>query len=227
MSTLHKVKAYFGMAPMDDYDDEYYDDDDRPSRGYPRREDVSTTRTALRRAATTTVAAKRRRARRLPRRLRRRASTLATPRDSTAPHRRFALAARLDPRRAGDGSAPDGDVVRRGQPAVEDHHAAAQGLQRGPHHRRALPRRHPGDHGPGVDGQRRRQAARRLRGRAWPSRCADPSTRSPPRCSCCRPPTSTSSPRSAAASPRPASTPTSRPDAARPGSSARSRAQAG
>jgi cell division inhibitor SepF len=38
MSTLHKVKAYFGMAPMDDYDDEYYDDDDRPARGYPRRE---------------------------------------------------------------------------------------------------------------------------------------------------------------------------------------------
>ena len=37
MSTLHKVKAYFGMAPMEDYDDEYYDDDDRPSRGYPRR----------------------------------------------------------------------------------------------------------------------------------------------------------------------------------------------
>ena len=34
MSTLHKVKAYFGMAPMDDYDDEYYDDEDRPSRGY-------------------------------------------------------------------------------------------------------------------------------------------------------------------------------------------------
>ena len=39
MSTLHKVKAYFGMAPMEDYDDEYYDDDDRSaaSRGYPRR----------------------------------------------------------------------------------------------------------------------------------------------------------------------------------------------
>ena len=43
MSTLHKVKAYFGMAPMEDYDDDYYDDDgadraDRaPSRGYPRR----------------------------------------------------------------------------------------------------------------------------------------------------------------------------------------------
>ncbi|WP_395311154.1 cell division protein SepF [Mycobacterium sp. AMU20-3851] len=37
MSTLHKVKAYFGMAPMDDYDDEYYDDE-RPARGgYPRR----------------------------------------------------------------------------------------------------------------------------------------------------------------------------------------------
>ncbi len=27
MSTLHKVKAYFGMAPMDDYEDEYYEDD--------------------------------------------------------------------------------------------------------------------------------------------------------------------------------------------------------
>jgi FtsZ-interacting cell division protein YlmF len=26
MSTLHKVKAYFGMAPMDDYEDEYYED---------------------------------------------------------------------------------------------------------------------------------------------------------------------------------------------------------
>ena len=39
MSTLHKVKAYFGMAPMDDYDDEYYDDDDRgAARGYARRE---------------------------------------------------------------------------------------------------------------------------------------------------------------------------------------------
>jgi cell division inhibitor SepF len=39
MSTLHKVKAYFGMAPMDDYDDEYYDDEDRSSRAaaYPRR----------------------------------------------------------------------------------------------------------------------------------------------------------------------------------------------
>ena len=38
MSTLHKVKAYFGMAPMEDYDDEYYDDraDRAPSRGYSR-----------------------------------------------------------------------------------------------------------------------------------------------------------------------------------------------
>ena len=37
MSTLHKVKAYFGMAPMEDYDDEYYDDDRSPARGYPRQ----------------------------------------------------------------------------------------------------------------------------------------------------------------------------------------------
>ncbi|MEO8813713.1 MAG: cell division protein SepF, partial [Mycobacterium sp.] len=34
MSTLHKVKAYFGMAPMEDYDDDYYDDEDASSRGY-------------------------------------------------------------------------------------------------------------------------------------------------------------------------------------------------
>jgi cell division inhibitor SepF len=40
MSTLHKVKAYFGMAPMEDYDDEYYDDDERGTAraAYPRRE---------------------------------------------------------------------------------------------------------------------------------------------------------------------------------------------
>ena len=42
MSTLHKVKAYFGMAPMDDYEDEYYEDDDRETvaprgRGFARR----------------------------------------------------------------------------------------------------------------------------------------------------------------------------------------------
>lgn len=38
MSALHKVKAYFGMAPMEDYDDEYYDDEDRTgARAYPRR----------------------------------------------------------------------------------------------------------------------------------------------------------------------------------------------
>lgn len=44
MSTLHKVKAYFGMAPMDDYEDEYYDDDARDTgagrgRGFARRGD--------------------------------------------------------------------------------------------------------------------------------------------------------------------------------------------
>ncbi|MCW1958043.1 MAG: cell division protein SepF [Mycobacterium sp.] len=40
MSTLHKVKAYFGMAPMDDYEDEYYDDEERDTgrgRGFARR----------------------------------------------------------------------------------------------------------------------------------------------------------------------------------------------
>jgi cell division inhibitor SepF len=37
MSTLHKVKAYFGMAPMEDYDDEYYDDHSPARPGYPRQ----------------------------------------------------------------------------------------------------------------------------------------------------------------------------------------------
>jgi cell division inhibitor SepF len=36
MSTLHKVKAYFGLAPMDDYEDEYYEDDDRDTGAAPR-----------------------------------------------------------------------------------------------------------------------------------------------------------------------------------------------
>ncbi len=39
MSTLHKVKAYFGMAPMEDYDDDYYEDaDERPAPRAPRTE---------------------------------------------------------------------------------------------------------------------------------------------------------------------------------------------
>ena len=36
MSTLHKVKAYFGMAPMDDYEDDYYEDDRDSGRGRSR-----------------------------------------------------------------------------------------------------------------------------------------------------------------------------------------------
>jgi cell division inhibitor SepF len=39
MSTLHKVKAYFGMAPMDDFDDEYFEDDDRSPRSARRPRD--------------------------------------------------------------------------------------------------------------------------------------------------------------------------------------------
>ena len=171
MSTLHKVKAYFGMAPMEDYDDEYYDDR-APSRGFPRA--------ALRRRVRPLRRARLRRpARRAAATTRRRAATAAAtaeePRYSVQPREfdrpdmsrprfgswlrgstRGALA--MDPRRMAM-------MFEEGQPAVEDHHAAAQGLQRGPHHRRAVPRRHPGHHGPGVDGQRRRQAAGRLRGR--------------------------------------------------------------
>jgi cell division inhibitor SepF len=37
MSTLHKVKAYFGMAPMEEYDDEYYEDRAPARAGYPRQ----------------------------------------------------------------------------------------------------------------------------------------------------------------------------------------------
>ena len=48
---------------------------------------------------------------------------------------------------------------------VPDHRAAPAHLQRGAHHRRALPQEHPGDHEPVRDGRRRRQAARRLRRR--------------------------------------------------------------
>ena len=119
MSTLHKVKAYFGMAPMEDYDDEYYDDH-APARtgGYPRQ-----------RFADDGYGG------------RYEGREYDDPRGESAeygasyPPALRVVAARFHPWRARDGPAPDGDAVRREQPAVEDHHAAAQGLQRGPHHR--------------------------------------------------------------------------------------------
>ncbi len=84
MSTLHKVKAYFGMAPMDDYDDEYYDDDDRPvARLHPRPASASPTTATAATSEPVRWPRRRRRidgrdddydARRLPRRLRRRAA---------------------------------------------------------------------------------------------------------------------------------------------------------
>ena len=67
---------------------------------------------------------------------------------------------------------PAGTAARAGrrqrghQPPAPDHDAAPDDLQRGPHDRRALPRRLPGDHEPDRDGRAGRQAAGRLRGRA-------------------------------------------------------------
>ena len=40
------------------------------------------------------------------------------------------------------------------RPALPDHHPAPADLQRGPGHRRELPRRRPGDHEPLGDGRR-------------------------------------------------------------------------
>ncbi len=120
MSTLHKVKAYFGMAPMDDYDDEYYEDDDRaPSRGYSRRR----ARTA---STTTAITAGRgyegrdydeppagyRGGYRDEDRFDRGCAARGTSTGRTAVQR----PARLDPRRAGDGSAPDGELFDEGSP---------------------------------------------------------------------------------------------------------------
>ena len=149
MSTLHKVKAYFGMAPMDDYDDEYYDDDDRGAgrAGYSRRgerfaddgyergaryddrdpraaREYDDPRGEYDGTGNRWLPGLRRRTALPPPRIRRHAAAVALRRP-----------ARLHPRRTGDGPPPDGRTVRGGQPAVEDHHAAPQGLQRGPHHR--------------------------------------------------------------------------------------------
>ena len=55
MSTLHKVKAYFGMAPMEDYDDEYYDDETDPRAATPAAVTVSATTATAERPAATTV----------------------------------------------------------------------------------------------------------------------------------------------------------------------------
>ena len=134
MSTLHKVKAYFGMAPMDDYDDEYYDDDERDTgaprgRSYGRRgerfddtyaggrydgrdyDDPRGDYDARPPAASATPT-----------------SRATGPASSTTcrGRPRFGSLRGLDPRRTGHGPAPDGGAVRRRQPAVEDHHAAAQ-----------------------------------------------------------------------------------------------------
>ena len=141
MSTLHKVKAYFGMAPMDDYEDEYYEDDDRARRAVVHAVPAKTasTTTAYAPAATTTdrlaaTTTSRRPSYRGGYGDEDRFAPRATPASTTGPLRGSARcaappAARWRWIRAG------WRAVRGGQPAVEDHHAAAQGLQRGPHHR--------------------------------------------------------------------------------------------
>ena len=35
MSNLHKFKAYFGMVPLDDYEDEYVEEPDQARRAHP------------------------------------------------------------------------------------------------------------------------------------------------------------------------------------------------
>jgi len=156
MSTLHKVKAYFGMAPLDDYEDEYYEDEDRPARGYSRRpredrfEEADYPERPGRRYDRDRDYGGRDYDRDYGKRdyderdydepyrggYREddRFEPRPRPREFTPPSRPE-RAARLHPRCAGDGSAADGRVVRREQPVVEDHHAAPEGLQRGPHHR--------------------------------------------------------------------------------------------
>ena len=213
MSTLHKVKAYFGMAPMEDYDDEYYDDDDR-GRGYPRRspgdrfgDDGYGRRYEV--AGSTTS----REPDEYPPGYRGGYETayesrLRGTRDFERPSSRFSLrgstrgALAMDPRRMAmlfERAARCRRSPRCGPRTTARPAPSVSGSARAPR-----------DHGPGHDGQRRRQAAGRLRRRVWRSRCAARSTRSPPRCSCSHRPTSTSPPRSAAASPRPGFTPTSR-----------------
>jgi cell division inhibitor SepF len=152
MSTLHKVKAYFGMAPMEDYDDEYYEDDDRGSRGYSRRpRDDRFDDDGYGRDYDEPPAGYRggyRDEDRFEARLR-------GPREFDRPTPRFSAlrgstrgALAMDPRRMA--------ALFEGQPAVQDHHAAPEGPQRA----RTIgggSRRHP-SHGPGDHGQRRRQA---------------------------------------------------------------------
>ena len=122
MSTLHKVKAYFGMAPMEDYDDEYYEDEDRaPSRGYSRRRarTASTTRAtvattaAATRVATTTSRRPATAAATATRTVSIEAAGPAGLRPAGTPVQRLA---RLDPWRARDGSAPDGELFDAGSP---------------------------------------------------------------------------------------------------------------
>ncbi|CKS94564.1 cell division protein sepF [Mycobacterium tuberculosis] len=221
MSTLHKVKAYFGMAPMEDYDDEYYDDR-APSRGYarPRFDDDygrydgrdyddarSDSRGDLR----------------------------GEPADYPPPGYRggYADEPRFRPRefdRAEMTRPRFGSWLRnstRGALAMDPRRMAMM-FEDG-HPLSKITTLRPKDYSEArTIGERFRDGspvimdlvsmdnadAKRLVdfAAAWPSRCAARSTRSRPRCSCSRLQTSMCPPRSAAGSPKPGSTPTNRRD---------------
>ena len=210
MSTLHKVKAYFGMAPMDDYDDEYYDDDDRPGRSYPRRERFGDEGYGGRyddRYDEEEMAGAYRggyadEGRFHPREFDRAAPRYAPLRAST----RGALA--MDPRRMAmlfDESSPLSKITTLRPKDYSEARTIGERFRDGTPVIMDLVTMDNAD-------------AKRLVDFAagWHSPCADHSTRSRRRSSCCRLPMSTSPRMTAGASPRPASTPISRTAAAPP-----------
>lgn len=149
MSSLHKFKAYFGMVPLEEYEDDYLDDpasarrerdrdyDEPPYAGggygpshrdeykASRREDAGRDfePDGFDRYEPPVRAA------------RVEPITARAPRPTPAagPRRRAVVARFRGP--PGTVRGPSRRAVRRGRPVVEDHHAASPGLRRGPHDR--------------------------------------------------------------------------------------------
>jgi cell division inhibitor SepF len=214
MSTLHKVKAYFGMAPMDDYEDEYYEDDERGStRSYARRsredrfDDEGYGRGYDDRLAARDYdepAAGYRPSYRdefEPR--------LRGPRDFDRPAPRFSAlrgstrgALAMDPRRMAelfDAGSPLSKITTLRPKDYSEARTIGERFRDGTPVIMDLVSMDNADAKRLVDSRP-----------GWRSRCVARSTRWPPRFSCCLRPISTSAPRSAGVSQRPASTHISR-----------------
>ena len=202
MSAMYRLKAYFGMVPVEEMGRTTRRERSRTGTGGARGGPPGSSRRTVGANASPTTRTTRERADdwdRTPARSARPAAVERTrSRPGCPPGRCVGLRPDRHPRVAGHRPRPGaGSAGSRAQPAaraarvtpgrgpgpVPDHHAAPAQLQRGAHHRRALPRRHAGDHEPDRAWTTRTPSASSTSRPGWRSRCAGRSTRSPAGCS--------------------------------------------